>query len=371
MKYLSYLIKPASSLCNMRCSYCFYADVASHREHSSYGVMSRETMHRIIDNSFAALDPDGTVLFGFQGGEPTLAGKDYFREFFAAVDAAKGSRHVDYAFQTNGYLIDDEWCEILGAQPNMLVGLSLDGDAATHNDNRKGPDGKGSFSRVFRAKTLFDKHGIEYNVLTTLTNGTARYPAKIWNFLVKENIRYVQFTPCLSDLDANQRTRWALTPQRFYSFYSALFPLWKGEVDKGNIISVKLFDDIMNQFLLGRPSACGINGRCSVQNVVESNGDVFPCDFYVLDRFRLGSLLESRPDELIPKGAVFLADGREYAAQEPCRSCRYRTVCGGGCKRMKDSMYIAEDGVCWYSRLLDELVQPLCDIGRQFLNRRG
>ena len=121
MKHISFLIKPASSTCNMRCRYCFYADVAEHRETANHGVMEAPCAEAIIDAAFA-LGPDTEVTFAFQGGEPTCAGLEFFRSFCAHVDEARERQTVHYAIQTNGYVIDDTWAEFL-AEHDFLVGV--------------------------------------------------------------------------------------------------------------------------------------------------------------------------------------------------------------------------------------------------------
>ena len=363
MKELSLLIKPASSLCNMRCGYCFYADVAERRETGSYGVMTEDTARRVLSAAAAELRPGDALTVAFQGGEPTLAGLDFFRGFFRMADALLPGVALRWAFQTNGLALDDDWCAMFKAR-DVLVGLSVDGGAETHDANRTDAAGKGTYARVHAAMERLRAHGVRYNVLTVLTAGMARHPAAVWKWLLRERVEYVQFIPCLDRLEAESPSPCALTPARFQSFYRQLFPLWKRHLEEGGFVSVKLFDDLVNLWLGGQATACGITGRCAVQYVVEANGDVFPCDFYVLDRYRMGSLLTESPAALRGKAAGFLADGRAYVSEPPCSACRYLQSCGGGCKRMRAQVYV-ENGVCRYALLLDELLPPLLDFARR------
>ena len=250
-KHFSVMIKPTSSLCNLKCQYCFYADVSSKRDTKSYGLMDDNTAHRVIHNIFCDLPDGSSVSIGFQGGEPTLAGLDFFKDFVDTVNAARGSIRVDFNIQTNGLLLDEDWCLFL-QKNNFLVGLSLDGDAELHNQNRIDGDGKGSFSRVMNAKALLEKHRVEYNVLTVLTNHLARFPRRVWNFLLAQRIGYVQFIPCLGELDRPTPSPYELTPERFASFYSGLFGCWADALRAGNYVSVKLFDDLFNLILKHR-----------------------------------------------------------------------------------------------------------------------
>lgn len=364
MKQISVMLKPASGMCNMRCAYCFYADVLSHREISNYGKMSLATAHSIIDHVYEDLTRGDQATFAFQGGEPTLAGLDFFRDFFSYASESSSGIRTEFALQTNGFLFDEAWCELLKKYP-VLVGLSIDGYKQLHDSYRRDTRDGETFGRIMQSKRLLEAHKIDYNVLTVLTGQTARHPQKIWNFIVKNKIDYIQFIPCLDDLDAEKRSAYALTPERFYRFYAALFPLWARQLQQGEYISIKFFDDLVNYYVKGLPTACGINGRCNVQCVCEGDGSMFPCDFYMLDQFRMGSLAEEPLSILREKGRAFLGDGRDYAGQPPCRDCKYFNTCRGGCKRMKDSMYI-ENGFCWYEKLLDEILQPLMRIGRYY-----
>jgi uncharacterized protein len=365
MKNLSLLIKPASSLCNMHCKYCFYADIASSREIASYGIMSQETVYQILTTTKKDLLPGDHLTIAFQGGEPTLAGLDFFKGFFAIADDILRGIEVHYAFQTNGLLLDKNWCEVL-LERKVLMGLSLDGPSGMHNAQRPDSVGKGTYNRVCASMGLLRRYGVPFNILAVLTSASAKHPSSFWNWLLKENVQYVQFIPCLNDLNASERSPYALTPTLFRDFYRQLFPMWVRSMEAGHFISVKFFDDLINLYLAGRTTACGITGHCTVQYVVEANGDVFPCDFYALDSYRMGSLLEDKPSDLFRKGEFFLTDGRVYFQTEPCNRCLYRTSCGGGCKRLKESMYL-ENGVCRYAELLSDILEPLLAFAQKYL----
>lgn len=366
MKELAILIKPASSLCDMRCTYCFYADVARARSVKSYGIMPAETAHAIIDNVFSDLSAGDKVTFAFQGGEPTVAGLAYFEDFCAYAMQQCGGISVSFALQTNGYTIDEVWCELL-VQYNFLVGISIDGDQSIHNENRKTPGGEGTYKRIMHSKKLLEQFGIECNVLSVLTSSTARHPKAIWDFLVKENIRFVQFIPCMDVLASGKKSNYSLSPKRFYSFYRALFTYWASAMETKNYFSIKLFDDLANLYLGRTPTACGISGHCGIQYVVEADGSTFPCDFYVLDEYYIGSLAEAKPSQIYPRALAcgFLRDARGYEREEPCSSCPYLQTCGGGCKRMKDTQYI-KGSVCYYRKLLDEILEPLLGIASKY-----
>jgi len=163
--------------------------------------------------------------------------------------------------------------------------------------------GKGIFERVNQGRTLMRRMGVEYNVLAVLTNDMARHPQRIWNAIV-------QFIHCLDALDAREPSQYALTPQRFAQFYNGLFPQWLDAFQRGTYISIKFFDDVINLLVHGQVNACGLTGQCCVQLVVESDGSVYPCDFYALDELRMGDLRENTIPELLasPAAQVFLRE---------------------------------------------------------------
>ena len=154
MNRFSALLKPASSLCDMRCRYCFYCDEAARRGQKSYGMMRPETARAVVDRVFACLSPRAHVNFAFQGGEPTLAGLDFFRDFVAyAEEANRGNFRLSWAIQTNGLSIDEQWAEFF-ARKHFLVGLSMDASGEFHDQNRLDAAGRGTYSRVLRARRV-------------------------------------------------------------------------------------------------------------------------------------------------------------------------------------------------------------------------
>lgn len=367
MKHMTVMIKPASSLCNLRCKYCFYADVSSLREVRSFGIMTEATAKAVIANIFSDLQPGDAVTFSFQGGEPTLAGLDFYKYFANMVDsyAVQGIR-VGYTLQTNGFVIDEAWCEFL-KERSFLVGLSLDGPRQYHNACRVDASGSGTFSNVMRAKKLFDHSGVEYNVLLVLTRELARHPKQVWTFLEQEQIQYAQFIPCLGPLEGAD-SPYALTPERYASFYTELFRLWHDSYRRGRYISIKLFDDYVNLLAFGQCNACGLLGFCHAQIIVEADGSVYPCDFYVLDEYRAGSLADTGLASVLSSPVMKQFQSRGHENLHLCGSCPYRRICGGGCKRMKDSVfYRPEDRVCGHKLFLDSAIRDLQELA--FLSR--
>jgi uncharacterized protein len=321
--------------------------------------MKNETMIRIIDSVFTDLDDRDDLTITFQGGEPTLAGLNWFEDFVSYTASLTRKVKIQYALQTNGLLLDDLWAEFLGKR-RFLVGLSIDANAKVHNKNRTGSCGEGTFQACLKSKALLEKHGVEYNILCVLTNELGGMPGTVWNFILNEKIRYIQFIPCLEGLGGKEESTFALRPTRFANFYIRLYSLWVKELKKGSYISVKFFDDTANYFFRNLPSACGIDGGCHSQYVVESDGSVYPCDFFVLDRYNTGNLAEKTLKELFysEKMQAFIREERDLPAI--CLSCLYRDRCGGGCKRMRNTMYYGSGAsFCGYKKFLDTCLESL------------
>jgi uncharacterized protein len=328
----------------MACGYCFYADEGKRRNVANYGIMTQETAAAVISSVFCDLSDGDKIVFAFQGGEPTIAGLSFYEYFISEVEKQTVKAAVSYALQTNGILADETWCEFF-KRHNFLVGLSLDGYMELHNSNRTTIGGVGTFSRVMKAKKLLDKYAVDYNILAVLTNAMARHPQKVWNFIANVGVRYIQFIPCLDELG----------PRNFYNFYSAIFPLWKRHK---SYVSVKLFEDIIDMFIYGRATACGLNGQCQPQFVVEADGGVYPCDFYALDEFKLGNLTKDSLRQTF-ESQVSKEFRAKRAVARICEKCRYRPSCNGGCKRQFFAICGHDKDFCGYSMLLDEILPQL------------
>lgn len=358
------MIKPASSACNLRCSYCFYADVSSRRSVPSYGMMSETTARRLIDSAFRQTGGRGAAHFAFQGGEPTAAGLPFYQSFAEYAEKTKPAGvEVTYSIQTNGILLDDAWCRLL-RERRFLVGLSFDGTPKLHDAARVDAGGNPTAKRVLAAAGLLLRHGIDFNILTVVTGQSAKHPAGIFDFLQKNNFRYVQLIPCLNPLeDAGPHPPYELTPRLYGAFLKDLFRLWYAALRGGNYVSIRLFDNLARMFHGERPEQCGLDGRCRLQFVVEADGGVYPCDFYVLDEYRAGNICEQSFEELAKSEPMerFL---REPGMKSPlCGGCGAAALCGGSCKRCRPSLF-AEEGYCPYRDFLSSTADRFRAIAR-------
>lgn len=332
MPPVSVLIKPASSACNMRCRYCFYRDEADSRRQASYGLLSLETAEKLIAR--AAEYAEGSCTFMFQGGEPTLAGLPFYRAFLELEGKYKkpglGFRH---AIQTNGYALDEEWARFF-AENRFLVGVSLDGPADIHNLNRPDNAGGGSFNRVMRSLRLLRKFGADFNILSVVTGRSARSALRLYAFFKKNGFRYLQFIPCLEPLGGKRGgSGFALSPEDYAQFLDVIFNLWLEDFRRGEYISIRHIDNMLFMLCGKEPELCAMSGRCSVQFVIEGDGGVYPCDFYVLDEWRLGSVWENSFRELADCETAKRFVEASLTVPEKCKTCRWAFLCRNGCRR--------------------------------------
>ncbi len=335
MPPLNMLIKPASSNCNMRCKYCFYADEAMNREVYSFGMMSEETMVNVVRR--AVEFAEGSLSIGFQGGEPTLRGLDFFKLFADTVRRCnnKGLR-VSFAIQTNGTLLNDEWARFLHDE-KFLVGLSMDGTQAIHDRMRIDAYGNGTARRVLAAADLLKKYEVDFNILTVVTAQVAKNIDRIYAFYRKNDLLYQQYIPCLDPLGEKRgQNEYSLTPQLYARFMKDLFDLWYDDISNRRFIYIRHLENLVGVLMGRAPEHCGMRGQCAMQSVVEADGSVYPCDFYVLDRYKLGNLNEMGYDGLIAglEKSGFIQESMKV--EDECRKCEWANICRGGCRRDRD-----------------------------------
>ena len=336
MPALSLLIKPASGNCNMRCRYCFYADELDNREIRSYGKMSLDTMHTIVDKAMEYGDYECTIAF--QGGEPTLAGLDFYRDLVAYVTAHENPKKlkIHYALQTNGYLINEEWAEFLGKN-HFLVGVSLDGLKEIHDRYRLDAAGKGTYQRVISAIRLLEKHQVEYNILTVVTAATARNGQKIYNYFKKNHFGYQQYIECLDPIGEEPgQHEYSLTPEKYGEFLKSMFDAWYLDMRSGTYVYNRYFENLMMIMAGQQPESCNMRGVCGKQWVFEADGSVYPCDFYALDQWCLGNINKNSFEEMDQKRDELGFIQWSMRQQEDCQKCRWFGLCRNGCRRNRE-----------------------------------
>lgn len=337
MPPVSLLVKPASGSCNMRCRYCFYADEQNKRAVAVYGMMSEKTMRAVIDQAFAyAAGSDCSVAF--QGGEPTLAGLEFYRALtsYAAGHELAPKTPVRFSIQTNALALDEEWASFL-AEHHFLVGVSLDGMQYIHDRYRIDAQGKGTYDRVMDAVRLLAKYGVETNILTVVTSASARKGGKLYRFFRDNGLEFQQYIECLDPMGEVPGGReYSLTPEKYGRFLKDLFDAWYLDWEQGKGSYNRYFENLLMLLAGQRPESCGMAGVCSPQWVIEADGSTYPCDFYALDEWLLGNINRdslSRMDER-RKELGFIAWSRRV--HEDCKTCQWFFLCRGGCRRHRE-----------------------------------
>jgi len=332
MNSVNMLIKPASGNCNMRCKYCFYHSLSDIREQKDYGIMSYETLEQLVKRAFEGTTK--SITFAFQGGEPTLCGLDFYYKFEDFVKKYNTqSIEVNRAFQTNGYIIDENWCKYF-KKYKYLVGLSLDGPKEINDLNRIDINKDGTYQKIMNAKKLFDEYLVEYNVLCVVNREVARYAKKVYQFFKDNNIRHIQYINCLDELGKKQGTnKYSLTWQRYLKFLKDTFDMWYEDIMNDDIYVIRQFDNYIAMILGYPPESCNMNGYCSCQFVVEADGSVYPCDFYVIDEYRIGNVYDNSLKEMFESDTTKRFISESIIENPKCKRCKWYNICRNGCRR--------------------------------------
>lgn len=371
VRALSLMLKPASSECNLACGYCFYHSLCASRSAPSHGFMSERTFELILSKAvrFASGAP---IALSFQGGEPLLRGKEFFLNAARAVsEYRKKGNKISVGVQTNGTLIDEEWCDIF-AKNGWLVGLSLDGDEEA-NAFRIDKRGESTFDKVIAAARLMQRKKVEFNILTVLTAPVAQRVGEIYDFFKKNGFRYLQFIPCLKPFRFDERgrvdgapdyspaeacgRRYSLTSEEYGRFLEEAFARYYDDYMSGDYVSVRQFDNFVRLAHFGSAEQCGMNGHCTHQFVIEGDGEVYPCDFYCLDEYSLGNIGSGDFAAFAahPKAQAFIKES--MILSEKCKACKYFALCRNGCKRERLDVDKCSAYKKFFERNLDKLLK--------------
>ena len=317
------LLKPVGALCDLSCSYCFYKRVASERT-AEARIMTDETVEVLLDRVFASKPQFLSVAF--QGGEPTLAGPDWFRLFMLRFKQKnRDAVPASFTIQTNGMHIDDDWAAFF-KKHEFLVGLSLDGDRVTNDRFRLDAAGNSVYDRTLAAADCLVRHGVPFNILSVVTDESALEIERTYESFKQLGFGCLQFIPFV-----DEGTGQNLSPVAYAWFLKRLFDLWWEDYQKGNYVSVRHIDNYIGILLGEEPESCAMCGVCGRYYVVESDGSIYPCDFYCRDTDRLGSVFDKSPFSETQKHLAFLQDS--FKIRSTCLPCRYAALCRGGCRR--------------------------------------
>ncbi len=378
------LAKPSGATCNLDCAYCFFLSKEMLYPGSRFRMA--DAMLETYIRQLLEAHQTPQVQVAWQGGEPTLMGLDFFRR---SVEYARKYRkpgtQIEYTIQTNGTLIDDAWAAFFKAH-NFLVGISIDGPAAMHDAYRVDKGGQPTLDKVMRGLGFLQKHGVEYNTLTTLHHANADHPTEVYRFLRDEcGSRFIQFIPIIERLpvdpvtqslrDGSQSpgssvtlppghlvtpspwTSWrdrplytqtgehvtdrSVTAEQFGRFLIGVFEEWVRR-DVGTVY-VQMFDVALANWV-GEPSGLCVHSKtCGLALALEHNGDLFSCDHFVEPAYRLGNIAETPMIELIASQQQ-RKFGQDKFDSLPryCRECDVRFACHGGCP--KDRFITTHDG---------------------------
>lgn len=323
------MVKPVGSACNLRCSYCYYLEKAQ-----LYGntepVMSKELLEIYIRQYIEANETD-EVSFCWHGGEPLLAGIDFYRKAISLQQKYAGSKKITNSLQTNGLKVNEEWCRFF-RDNNFLIGISLDGPRDIQDHFRKTASDKPTFDSVMPAIGLFHRFSVEFNTLSVVSSASEGRGGEIYRFFRNEaGSHYMQFLPA-----ANKRLPWTISAKGYGEFLTDVFDEWiKRDVGQ---FYVQLFDATLARWCGVTPGTCSINDTCCDSLTVEHNGDVYACDHFVDKAHCLGNIKEKTLLEIFKSQErfAFALDKRETLSTE-CKRCKYCFTCFGECPEHREN----------------------------------
>ncbi len=333
------MAKPVGSRCNMRCAYCYYLGKGKYSAHARQTRMSFDLLEKLIRQAVAA-SPGPVVSFTWHGGEPTLAGLDFYKK---AVELQRKALPAGWTalnnLQTNGLLLSDAWCAFL-KESRFDVGLSVDGSQAVHDKNRRDLGGAPTFQRVRAAAARLKRHGIEPDLLCTVNAESQERPLEVYRALRALGSSWIQFIPIVARGPDGAVTPESVSPEGYGRFLNACFDQWVAH-DLGRV-DVQLFAEAARVLAGGEASLCTQRPDCGRVPVVEEDGAVYACDHFVDPAHRLGFLSAARLESLANGDRQTAFGGEKGRLTAQCRRCPHLTLCNGGCP--KDRFALSVDG---------------------------
>lgn len=385
------MIKPAGSLCNLDCNYCYYLDKAE-----IYGgkepVMTLEMLETCIREYIAANDVQ-EVMFNWHGGEPLVLGLDFYRKAVALEQKYAGDKIIRNTIQTNGTLLTQEWASFF-RDNDFLVGISVDGPQDIHDKYRKDKGGAPTFDKVMRGVSLLYRNNVQYNTMTTVNHASEGRGLEVYEFLKSIGSRYMQFMPVVEHVkypegkngkplkyarphivDPSEEgasiAPWSVGSMAFGKFMCAIFDSWV-LADVGRYF-VNLFDAALARWCGVMPGTCAYAETCGGNSVIEHNGDVYPCDHFVYPQYRLGNILENDLRTMMTsQEQVRFGISKRNSLPGRCVRCRYRFACNGECP--KHRFNVTESGQTGLNALCDGYfmfyshVEPYMDKMKELLD---
>jgi len=332
------LVKPAGPDCNMACQYCFYLEKSNLFAESKVHRMSEDVLKEMIRQ--ATTQCEQNISFGWQGGEPTLMGLSFFEKVVYYQQRYGNGKTIGNGLQTNGLVLDYSWGKFL-KDYNFLVGLSIDGPEHVHDHYRFLKNGKGSWKKIVdRAKLMLDM-GVDVNTLTVVNDYSVEFPEEIYEFHKSLGFSFMQFIPCVETNPVNpaEPAPFSVSAEKYGEFLVKMFNLWQADfVDGAPTTSIRMFDSVLFHYVGLTPPECTLLPTCGIYVLVEHNGNVYPCDFFVEQDWKLGNVMENQLVDMLNS-----AKQHEFACLKSklpvvCENCEWLKYCWGGCTkdRIKD-----------------------------------
>lgn len=326
------MAKPTGARCNLDCAYCFFRKKEGLYPESDFR-MTDTVMEEYIRQTIAG-HRIPHVTIAWQGGEPTLMGPDFFRW---AVEVqkryAKPGIRIENTFQTNGILLDDDWCRFFHDN-NFLVGLSMDGPGELHDTYRKDRRGRGTFDRVLKAARLLLKHDVEFNILCAVTSTNADHPLEVYRFFRDElSAPYIQFIPIVErENEGKTVTDRSVRPDQWGRFLTGIFDEWvRRDVGRTFVLN---FDWALAGWLGMAGTVCVFAPTCGLGVALEHNGDLYSCDHFVEPDHFLGNILTTPLVDLVNSGKQrTFGEAKRDTLPRYCRECPFLAVCNGECPK--------------------------------------
>lgn len=339
------MAKPVSAVCNLACKYCYYLEKTNlYKDNKSKYVMSDSLLERFIEE-YINSQTMPQVLFTWHGGETLMRPLSFYQKVVELQKKYANGRIIDNCIQTNGTLLNDEWCEFFHNN-HWLVGVSIDGPQDFHDEYRKNKQGKPSFVKVMQGINLLKKHQVEWNAMAVVNDYNADYPLEFYHFFKELECHYIQFTPIVERIHLYSDGRhlanvlqkgekladFSVTPEQWGNFLCTLFDEWvKKDVGK---YFIQIFDATLANWMGAQPGVCTMAPTCGHAGVIEFNGDVYACDHFVFPEFKLGNIYEKSLIEMMysDKQSRFGLQKRETLPAQ-CKTCKYLFACNGECPK--------------------------------------
>ena len=339
------MLKPIGPLCNLNCTYCYYLEKKNLYPHTSNFKLGEGLLEEFTQKYIQEQNVD-VINFVWQGGEPSLLGIDYYKKALAIQKKYAGNKQINNVFQTNGSLLDENWCKFF-SDNNFLVGISVDGPEKLHDYYRRTKQGYPTFHRIMKSVELLHRYRVEFNTLSVVNNLTSEFPLEVYNFLKAIGSTYMQFIPIVERKSIMheelqlveqtyskeaQLTSWSVNPLKFGKFLCSIFDEWvKKDVGRHY---VQLFDVSLANWYGEPPGLCVFDKTCGMSTVMEHNGDLFSCDHFVYDKYRLGNIKNHSLVEMLhSKKQSYFSNYKFDSLPQYCRDCEVLFACHGACPK--------------------------------------